>query len=217
MALSSGAFAVPGARWSEVKDRNGVSALRARSFHHRLTDQFVAADVMRRVEVGQDEDLHWRSGRRPSRRESHPSRPRRCRHRIHGGVGELLGAACVPGAEGEVMAPIVRAPRRTVLRKVEVGALPGPGGSEGFGVAEAALVSLGRGVVMRVHHDRFRAIERRHSLGLAPARVLVVFGILEWIRGNPRRCQMSLRMPLLAMLKKWSQWADSRFGPKQRS
>src|SRR5512140_2172085 len=55
----------------------------------------------------------------------------------------------------------------------------GPDRRQRFSFAKAALESLSEGIIVRVHHQRFRAIDNPVALRNAPARILVVLGILH--------------------------------------
>src|SRR5262245_485657 len=60
-----------------------------------------------------------------------------------------------------------------------------PDGGQRFGFPEAAFVGLVRGVIMRMHDNRFGAIDDAVTLSAAPAGVLVILGVLHFLETTP--------------------------------
>src|ERR1700677_3453882 len=93
-----------------------------------------------------------------------------------------FGEPPVPEAIEEIT-PRVRQPtQKECSPPVEMAGVFVPGEREGLVVAETAAVDLRRGVIVGVHDDGLGAINDAVALLLAPARVFVVLGVLQFFQ-----------------------------------
>src|SRR5262245_19398503 len=82
-------------------------------------------------------------------------------------------------AEKEVAADVIQPPAKNGARPVEAPRVPFPDRGERPAFAVAAPARLRRRVVVRMNDNGFRAVNDAVALSVAPARVLVVFGVLH--------------------------------------
>src|SRR5262249_4873318 len=96
-----------------------------------------------------------------------------------GGMQEFAESVMTK-TESEIAPQVVEPTQQDGPRPIDLRRAAGPGGSKGAGFAEVTAVSLFGCVVVGVHDDGSGAIRHSVTLCPAPARILVVFGVLHF-------------------------------------
>src|ERR1041384_7393340 len=99
-------------------------------------------------------------------------------------AGRMRQLARVPMPQTiiQVVPEIIQPTQQHRAEKVEMFWMAGPGGRQGTRIAETSFVGLGGRVIMRMHDDGFGNIHDSIALRSCPARVFIVFGVLQFFQ-----------------------------------
>src|SRR5215204_3857937 len=91
-----------------------------------------------------------------------------------------FGQSAVADAEQQVATKIIGPASQNSAGPVYFSRAIWPNGRQCFSLTEAASISLGRGIIVRMHHHRSGTVDHLKALSPAPAGVFIIFGVLHF-------------------------------------